>query len=649
MPLPEKNSDQYMKLLAMILDRIRLSQRAMSKKHTDWRRMDDSYRAHINLPQKSKDRRKKAGKGADYPGTEPIIIPKSFAQTITLTSHLHATFTRRMPIFEIEAKTPDSYESAKLMELMLQHQWVRTRGSMQLYFAIQSFLKYRIGAATCLWIEQLRRRTMLRDTPVMIEDGFGNRVPAPDGSTEPQRITEDVVMFEGNGINAQNPYNLHLDPRVPITEIQRGEFVGWRYTTHINQLIHRQYDGEFENVDYIKEATRQAREGKLFNRDFRAGGMTSVSDRSLRSKQDKTRFNTDQPTIDELVIELVPRAHGIGESNNLEKYIVVVANESVLLRADPLELEHGEYPLHGAEYDPDGFTFLEGKSYVEYMDPLQQHVSWLINSHMENVRKVLNDVILYDPTKINSADINTAQPGARIRLQPAAEGQDIRTAIWQLPVADVTAGHMVQAEQFMQMMERLGFNPPNLSGQVNTGRRSARETTLAAQGGTAILRTIAETFSLQFMQPMVEQMIQNTQQLASTEQWVKIIGERNVQKLQESAQNGLINITPDDLLGEIYFVPNDGTAPLDHVYLGQIWQQIFQTVGSSEVLAQRFDAMEIFKEMVSQLGVRNFDRFEVVDDGTFDEMRRKGDAEPQGGGTGEANASLAGRVSGGAL
>lgn len=647
MPLPEKNSDHYMKLLAMGLDRIRLSQRAMTQKHKDWRRMDDSYKAYINLPQKSKDRRSKAGTGSDYPGTEPIIIPKSFAQTITLTSHLHSVFTRRQPVFQIEAQSPDSYNSAKFMEMMLQHQWTRTRGSLQLYFAIQAMLKYRMGAATVLWLEHVRQRTMLRDEPVMVDDGFGNMIPSPDGTTEPKRVNEYVTTFEGNSIAAQDPYNLHLDPRVPISELQRGEFVGWRYTTHINQLMHRQRDGEFENVDYIREATKQARDGKLFNRDFRAGGMTTISDRSLRSKQDKSRFNADQPTIDELVIELVPRSFGIGESNDLRKYILVIANESTLLRADEMELEHGEYPLHAAEFDPDGFSFLEGKSYLEYMDPLQQHVSWLINSHMENVRKSLNDIWVYDPTKIASADINTATPGARIRLLPAAEGQDVRTALQQLPVVDVTQGHMLQAEQFMGMMERIGFNPPNISGNVNSGRRSAREIVAAGQGGSSILQTIAETFSLQFMQPLVEQMIQNTQQLAKTEQWVRLVGETNTQRFMQDAQNGLIGVDPDKLLGEIYFVPNDGTAPLDQVYLAQVWQQILQTVGSSEMLSQRFNVMEIFKETVGQLGVRNFERFEIMDDAQLQAMVQQGNAVPQEqpGGSGETNASLGTRTS----
>src|SRR6185295_8287318 len=84
---------------------------------------------------------------------------------------------------------------------------------------------------------------------------------------------------------------------------------------------------------------------------------------------------------------------------------------------------------------------------VEQMDGLQRVINWLYNSRIDNIRRMLNNSLLWSPLFIEEADMTNPNATGSVRLTQKGEemvlaGIPIGNLWAQLAVADVTAPHM---------------------------------------------------------------------------------------------------------------------------------------------------------------------------------------------------------------
>ena len=75
-----------------------------------------------------------------------------------------------------------------------------------------------------------------------------------------------------------------------------------------------------------------------------------------------------------------------------------------MVRAKPLGLSHGMYPIACIAPDFDGYS-VAPLSRLEMLQGLQTTVDWLFNSHIANVRKAINDMLIVDPYMLNMKDL----------------------------------------------------------------------------------------------------------------------------------------------------------------------------------------------------------------------------------------------------
>src|SRR6266498_270792 len=64
-----------------------------------------------------------------------------------------------------------------------------------------------------------------------------------------------------------------------------------------------------------------------------------------------------------------------------------------------------------------------------------------------------------------------------------------------------------------------------------------------------------------------------------------------------------------DLLVDYDLLTRDGSIPGGN--FSDVWTQLFQTIGGSELLLQRFDIVRIFKYIATNLGAKNVEEFEL--------------------------------------
>src|SRR5690606_29888398 len=135
----------------------------------------------------------------------------------------------------------------------------------------------------------------------------------------------------------------------------------------------------------------------------------------------------------------------------------------------PMGLYHNQFPYFVGEgnFGSDEFAKF---GMTEIMRPLTDILTWLVNSHFYNVRRVLNNQLVVDPSRVTMKDLT--KPGQRImRLKPTAYGTDVRMAVHQLQMQDVTRSHLADAQYVEGMIHKVTAVMENVMGLQSTSGR----------------------------------------------------------------------------------------------------------------------------------------------------------------------------------
>jgi len=245
-----------------------------------------------------------------------------------------------------------------------------------------------------------------------------------------------------------------------------------------------------------------------------------------------------------------------------------------------------------------------GMSMVEMLEPIQEGMSWLLNSHIHNIRGIINNSFILDPNAVDMTSFKDGRPGKLIKLKPSAVGRDVRTVIQQLQMYDATAQHVSDIEVLRRIGDTISAVNDNLRGvQQAGGRKTATEVRTATENGASRLVMQARLISAQAMVDQAEQMCINMQQLMTEPFMMKVVGIDGLSRLTQ--------IAPDNLIGDFNFPVTDGTLPLDKIALLDVWKEIFMQVASNPMLMQMYNVQQIFEYIAELSGARNIEKFKV--------------------------------------
>jgi hypothetical protein len=403
-------------------------------------------------------------------------------------------------------------------------------------------------------------------------------------------------------------------------------------------LLKKQAEGLYENVEAIPQLTLDG----LGNQG--RGGTLNQSDRNRIMALNTFFGQKPDPTdagmvlVESAIVDLIPAKVGIGESNEVERWLVTLANRSVVIRAEEYPYEHNKFYYSMLESSPDKHSLLN-PGVIELMEPISQHISWLYNSHLENVRKALNDQFVVDPDRIEMDDMLNPAAGKLIRLRPNYYGTGVDGAVMQLPVVDVTKGHIDTAEVLSGLLQRLSAANDALQGQQEDKNKTATEVNMVTNLASGRLRTLAKMISAQGLMPMARQMCANNANFLSQEQYMRLAGtlEQEYQAIGRAVEGGVM-ISPDDVQGQFDFPIFDASSPLDPVRYAQAWMQISQMAMQNEAVAPYLDHMSLFKQVVHSMGITDISRFilpqnvQVVPDQQMEQQVQQGNLVPMPGG-----------------
>lgn len=598
-------SEQHRHVLEYLKNRIKFSEDEMEKFYARWQVSEKKYQAYISLPDWEQELKQMNDKGAP-PKAVSITVPYNFATIQTIVTYLIHTFAGRRPMFQVTSRKAETMENARMMEMKIQYDAEHSRLIKHLFQFFHDGQLYGLGVLRTMWSVEKRMRTKWIDS---------GETFAGEGGEKVKQRTEEVA-YEGNEVAAIDPYKFLPDPRVPMTEVNRqGEFVFWKSKEGRHKLKSLEKQGLVKYVNAIQDKQQDywMDSGLESERSLVAKGSSEPANpRTLESNDISRYVEVHQGTV-----EIIPAELGLGDSEYPEKWLFTVANKNTIIQAEPLALDHDMHPVAVIEPYTMGYSFGQ-PGMADYLNPLQDTLSWFINSHVDNVRTALNNMFIVDPSRVELQDLKEPGAGKIIRMKRSASGQDVRGALSQLPVADVTTNHVKDFQLLMGLGDALSSITDNLRGlQDSGGRKTATEVRTSNEASASRLAAQSRLISAQAIVDLTEMMSLNNQQNLSEEFYLEFAG-------QDGIDNPL-RISPQNIVGDFHYPIHDGTLPLDKVALLDVWREIFQGVSQDQELRQNFDLIEMFKHISELGGAKNIEQF-IVQGADGEELARQAQA-----------------------
>jgi len=598
-----------------ILERVRESRNQVEKRFDSWGEIDKTLTAYVKIS--DYERNKVRGKLSTTPSTKrpvSIVFPYSYAVLETVLTYLALAFMQD-PIFRYEGVSPEDTIGAILLEKVIELHCNKTKVALSLHTMNRDAVAYGIGPVAPMWRERWGEKAIRVPSENPFIEGF-------------ERTTIEDMIFEGNALENIDPYLYLPDPNVPVHKVQEGGFVGWIDIDNYLGLLDEEYaDENMFNVKYLQHMLNKHSiyAEKQSKRQEFVGGH----------RLERTPVSKRVDVIN-MYVHLIPKEWKLSTRERPEKWLFSLASDDVIIRAKPLGLDHNMYPITVAAPEFDGYSATP-ISRLEILNGLQDVLDWLFNSHIANVRKAINDMLVVDPYLVNINDLKDPEPGKLIRMRRPAWGRGVKDAVVQLAVSDVTQGNVSDSALVMQWMDKVGGASESMMGAQRKGgpeRLTGKEFQGTQSGAINRMEKIARIIGLQAMQDIGYMFASHTQQLMTRETYIKSVGRWQEELMREfQPRDKRVKVTPYDLLVDYDVLVRDGSVPGGN--FSEVWVQFFDTLASHPEILQRIDIFRVFTHIARNLGAKNVHEFErmeqqVVPDEVVGEEVDRGNLVPIG-------------------
>ncbi|MFA5037846.1 MAG: hypothetical protein WC479_11810 [Candidatus Izemoplasmatales bacterium] len=589
------NSDLHKKLRSRIYERARASRNEISKRYSSWRAIDKNLTTYIDL---SETKQAKEDELRLKDPTKPlsIVFPYSYSMLEALLTYLSMAFFQD-PMFQYEGVEDDDTMGAMLMEMVIRLHCIKNKVPLAVHTVLRDSLGYGVGIGIPNWRRQYGKKVI--KASVTTESPLGME-------TQNHNQFVNSLLFEGNSLDNIDPYMWLPDPAVSSVDIQKGEFIGWVDRDNYMNLLSRenQEDSGLFNVKYLKNQKNKRSAFALdeSERSTKHGGSTDIH---------RALSNTVSPVdIIHMYITLIPREWKLSKSETPEKWYFELAGDDVIIACEKADHNHGQYPMAVASPEYDGYSITPiGRMEVLY--GLQHTLDFLFNSHVANVRKAINDMLVVDPYLVNINDLKDPQPGKLIRLRRPAWGRGVDKVVQQLQVNDITRLNISDSAYITQWMDRISGADQSMQGSLRMSgpeRLTGAEFSGTRSSAVSRLQRLAMIIGMQFMQDVGTQFAVHAQQYMTQDAYIAIVG-RYAEALQKNFGPGKTRgrVSPSDLAINYDMIVRDGSIPGGN--FSQSWIELFKVIGTSPELMQQFDVTRIFTYIAQQLGAKNVEDF----------------------------------------
>jgi hypothetical protein len=530
------------------------------------------------------------------------------------------------PMFQYEGVEDSDVIGAMLMEMVIKLHCIKNKVVLPIHTVLRDSLCYGIGIAIPEW-RQLYGKRPVRSSVVTLSE-FGQ-------TTTNNIDMIESLLFEGNALSNIDPYMWLPDPTVSSVDIQKGEYLGWVERSNYMTLLNDEskLNSNLFNVRYLKEKKNRRSVFALdqSDRQTRHGGSSHLT---------HDMSGTLNPVdIIKMYITLIPKDWELSDSEYPEKWYFELASDDIIIACEKADHNHGLYPIAVASPEFDGYSPTPiGR--LEVLYGLQHTLDFMFSSHVANIRKSLNDMLVVDPYLVNIEDLKDPKPGKLIRLRRPAWGRGVDKVVQQLAITDITRANIADSAYITQWMDRISGADQSMQGALRMSgpeRLTMGEFQGTRSSAVSRLQRLAMLIGVQFMQDIGTLFAAHTQQYMSQDTYVKIVGKYEQQLNSVFGKKERVRVTPYDLAISYDLIVRDGSIPGGN--FSQSWIELFKVIGTTPELMQQFDITRIFMYIANQFGAKNVEDFKrtvdqtnvnVLPDNVVESQARAGNFVPVG-------------------
>jgi hypothetical protein len=555
--------------------------------------IDRAYMRELDRTQENL-RAKTANAAGDADRLQNITVPVVKTQVDTATDYQAGVFLTGSPLFGVVAD-PAYIDQAMQMETVLADQSIRGGWVRELTLHFRDAFKYNYAPIEVDWTDEVT---------YAVETDLTKSVS--------QGLPKEVI-WSGNRIRRLDPYNTFVDRRVKPAEVyKKGEFAG--YTEFISRIELKDYiarlpDKIISNITPAFESGTATPTGAntagvygffvpdinplVDSLDNKFGGTNWLRWAGMSDTRNQNIDYHDAYELTTMYARVLPSEFNlkVPNSNTPQIYKLIIVNHQWIIYAERQTNAHNYIPILIAVPEEDGLDY-QTKSLATDALPFQSAASAYMNSIMASRRRAISDRVLYDPSRITAAHINSANPSAKIPIRPAAYGKPVSEAVYAFPYReDQAAVSMQQISAIVGLANNLAGQNQATQGQFVKGNKTLSEFESVMANSNASDQVVAMLLESQVFTPM------------------KLILKTNILQYQAGTtvynrdQNRNVPVDPVALRKAILeFRISDGLIPSSKIMNADSFATALQVIGSSPQIAGGYNITQMFSYMMKSQG-----------------------------------------------
>lgn len=525
--------------------------------------------------------------------TVPVVLPAVEAAV----TYQASVFLTGIPLFGVVA-SPDYMDQAKQLESLIDTQSIKGGWARQFMMSFRDGFKYNLAPVEITW-----ERTMMPNFTTSVASRNQNSVDISQ------------IAWEGNVVRRWDPYNTFWDIRYNVTEVaERGEFVGNNDLISRVELKKLVASSPFIIRNNIKPAFEAPQIGISFGSDFsqlsyyipQISQFQTVNptlanqfnwmawaglDSGAGNNKNIEYKNIYQKTT--LYARIIPSDFGIKvpAENTPQIWKIIYINNEVVIYAQPCSLAYDVFPVLFSQPNEDGLRY-QTKSLAMNTAPFQAVTSGMMNSVIAARRRAISDRVLYDPSRVTEAQINSDNPSAKIPVRPAAYGKPIQESVYPFPYRDDQSALVMQEiPQLIEMSNQLNGQNRAKQGQFVKGNKTRREFDSVMANANGRDQMIAMGFEAQLFTPLKQMLKINILQF----QTPATIYSRELQ--------AAVDVDPVALRqASLEFKVSDGLIPAEKLINGDALGAALNAIGTTPAIAGGYNMAPMFSYLMKTQG-----------------------------------------------
>lgn len=603
------NSRLHQEVLTRIMNDVMPSQNIMQSRYEDFKKIDRNLTAFI--PKGTGDTLIQA---ADSRRPITMVVPMTFVVRETLLTHLAQTFLNDI-YFPYDGVGPEDIPGNILLQHCVQQQLLRTKAELAFLAQWSDILSYGMGVCAPYWHEEYGN--VMQTEPTGYNNWRGKFI-----QTGESRSTRRKLLWSGNAFDNIDMYRYFPDTRVPAHLYQRGTKLGWLTIENRLDLLAREKQGKegFMNCKYLDS--------------FRGKSVLNVDENGRRDFSGETTYR-DEDDVDILwrYYYLIPSEWGLSNDDTPQKWMFAVANDRVIVRSQPLNLNHNLFPVSVGLMNFDGYS-ISPRGKLEIIYGLQMTADWIFSTRIMNVTKCLGDTYIYDPWRLNSNDMK--KPGPKlVKTRRGSWGTGVKDAIMPIPSNDVTQNHFAMTSYIADLIQRVSGASDALQGMMdNAPERRTKAEYLATRGSAQSRVNLgARVIYITSMRDLAHMAAAHTMQFQTQEEYVRLTGDwprRLATEYGLDTKNNRVLVKPSDMDINCDVSPLTGMLPSSDD--PEMMLNLFTLAVQNPVLSARKDIVRMYDSLARRLGEKNIEEFTIQVQPTPDDqvqnMYEDGKLEP---------------------